>query len=190
MTSNQTPATCLTDGHCVSPDDTTDTCMRCGAVDGWIPHTGNECPVPGETMVDVKTSSGFQYNKQRADILRWAKWGSTGDITHYRIVTPANHPALGLEPLNIKATVTDEFGTYPYEYWQKKHAKPNEPAYGKTLRDEMAMAALTGLLSSPFDILDPDDKPLPYLLLSQWAHAAYILADAMMEARRTPTEGE
>jgi len=110
--SNPTPATCLTDGHCVSPDDTTDTCMRCGAV-----------------------------------------------------VTPANHPAAGLDP-SVSA----------------------EPV--KTLRDEMAMAALTGLLSSPFDILDPDDKPLPYLLPSQWAHAAYILADAMMEARRTPTEGE
>jgi len=118
MTSNQTPATCLTDGHCISPDDTTDTCMRCGAV-----------------------------------------------------VNPANHPASSGD----KTTGLDP----------KVSAEPV-----KTLRDEMAMAALTGLLSSPFDILDPDDKPLPYLLPSQWAHAAYILADAMMKARRTPTEGE
>jgi len=43
------------------------------------------------------------------------------------------------------------------------------------LRDEFAMAALTGLLSHDYD-------NMPNL-----AHEAYLIADAMLEARETAT---
>jgi hypothetical protein len=47
--------------------------------------------------------------------------------------------------------------------------------YLERLRDEFAMAALTGLLAnSSHDDLEP----------SAWGHDAYTIADAMMEARR------
>ena len=52
----------------------------------------------------------------------------------------------------------------------------NAPAPGyKTLRDEFAMAALTGLVS------DHDCGEVPAISV---AHAAYEYADAMMEARK------
>lgn len=42
------------------------------------------------------------------------------------------------------------------------------------LRDEFAMAALTGLLQQGYDKFDP----------SEWSNQAYAYADAMMEARK------
>ena len=52
---------------------------------------------------------------------------------------------------------------------------PNDPRYlpPKTLRDEFAMAALTGLLAS-----DVQDGAAVFAKLS------YVLADAMLEARK------
>lgn len=47
----------------------------------------------------------------------------------------------------------------------------------KTLRDEMAMAALTGIANNDFDF--EEDWPATYI-----AERAYVIADAMMEARK------
>ena len=45
----------------------------------------------------------------------------------------------------------------------------------KTLRDEFAMAALAGMMANP--MWDDDDTP-------DIAGCAYVLADAMLEARK------
>lgn len=50
----------------------------------------------------------------------------------------------------------------------------------KTLRDEFAMAALGGLLGGSWDHLNLDDNAL----CSLWAEGAYIIADAMLAARK------
>lgn len=45
----------------------------------------------------------------------------------------------------------------------------------KTLRDEFAMSALSGLLArTDYEKFDPDE----------WANQAYKIADAMLEARK------
>lgn len=46
----------------------------------------------------------------------------------------------------------------------------------KTLRDEFAMAALTGLLAHG---LDDDDRPTP----ARYSEIAYMIADAMLKQR-------
>lgn len=55
--------------------------------------------------------------------------------------------------------------------------EPNNAAIGseKTLRDEFAMAALSGILANPsFEAITPDE----------YANDAYGIADAMLEARK------
>jgi hypothetical protein len=59
---------------------------------------------------------------------------------------------------------------------QGEHATPESPPPHdptRTLRDEFAMAALTGMLA------DPGGSGPP----SSWAAASYALADAMLKAR-------
>lgn len=115
---------CKTEGHCIHPDDTTNTCQRCGAVDGWIKHTGNECPVDGETVVEilcrghttVKPVKKNHYHK--AESYSWFQHGSKSDITHYRIVSePKTHPAAGLEPMVSVPSVDAIRGLKKEEMW-------------------------------------------------------------------------
>ena len=111
----------------------------------WIEWNGGACPVPGDTMVDVELRSGAM----SLTTLPAARWNwthgpmSRSDIIAYRIV----------EPVGNSDTLT-----------------PTDAP--KTLRDEFAMAALTGLSSC---------GELP---ITEAVKFAYLYADAMLEARK------
>ena len=53
--------------------------------DGWIAHTGTECPLPDDVMCDIKVVSGSAsaYSK-KVDQWYWYTDGDLSDITHYR----------------------------------------------------------------------------------------------------------
>lgn len=117
----------------------------------WIAHTGNECPVDGETMVECLYDDGSYHEKGHGVLAKCAGWGN--GLTHYRLVEPA---------------AVDK----------------TEPV--KSLRDEMAMAALTGLLAA---YANPATSSLPYAQtdFDNLSKYAYGYAEAMMNAR-TNTE--
>lgn len=54
--------------------------------DGWIRHTGDECPVDGDVAVEVKFNKGGCGEFYRATEWYWRKDNSSTEITHYRIV--------------------------------------------------------------------------------------------------------
>jgi hypothetical protein len=56
--------------------------------DGWIEHTGTECPVHPTARVDVLFMDGKKAHKMRATACNWRKPGTELDITHYRIHKP------------------------------------------------------------------------------------------------------
>jgi hypothetical protein len=53
----------------------------------WIDWHGGGCPVPGETVVDVRLRDGGEYKNKRADGWHWY-YGpdANGDIIAYRVV--------------------------------------------------------------------------------------------------------
>lgn len=119
--------------------------------DGWIEHEGKGMPVDGETVVEVRFRDGYWASSMPA-MNRF--WGAAGlnTITHYRIVDEAK-PA---------ATATKFTEAAP------------------SLRDQFAMAALTGLLAN-----GPDKNGCVTIggETVGFDVAAYILADAMMTER-------
>ena len=61
---------------------------------GWIEWKGGECPVDGETLVEVRFSNGTEDNKEYANYWSWVY--SIQSLNHniiaYRIVKPATQP--------------------------------------------------------------------------------------------------
>lgn len=53
------------------------------AAAGWIPWDGGECPVDGDTKVDVRFRDGHEWALY-SDELRWVHTGAMGDIIAYR----------------------------------------------------------------------------------------------------------
>ena len=53
----------------------------------WIQHTGEECPVDGDTTIMVRFKNGGESNgfSKAAEWPHWIKWGGDMEITHYRI---------------------------------------------------------------------------------------------------------
>ena len=56
----------------------------------------------------------------------------------------------------------------------RREREYRDKAQRERLRDQFAMAALTGILAHPDDVVRNDD---------QWAEVAYDLADAMLRQR-------
>ena len=60
--------------------------------DGWIAHTGNECPVDPdvEVMVRIAEDEGFNnrlfWGTSEAEAYRWDKLHISHEITHYKVV--------------------------------------------------------------------------------------------------------
>lgn len=52
--------------------------------EGWIPHTGNECPLPDD--VDCQWKSGEEHTSKtvRAGSVRWSVGRANRNITHYK----------------------------------------------------------------------------------------------------------
>jgi hypothetical protein len=59
----------------------------------WIEHTTDTCPVDPETVVEVALQYGAPSPPKPARLFLWTE---DGDITHYRIITPAPTPPLFL----------------------------------------------------------------------------------------------
>ena len=58
----------------------------------WIEHNGNEMPVPGETLVDVKYRDGRKFFRVKALLLIWKpRKLSKFDIIEYRISEEKNN---------------------------------------------------------------------------------------------------
>lgn len=57
----------------------------------WIEWAGGECPVPGDTVVDVRLTRG-EYSGLKASDISEGRWAGTflqnGNIIAYRIVKP------------------------------------------------------------------------------------------------------
>ena len=56
----------------------------------------------------------------------------------------------------------------------------SQPAETETLRDRFAMAALAGLIGRNWDV----DRLGHDTVIKQWGVSAYLVADAMLEARK------
>lgn len=119
--------------------------------DGWIEHDGKGMPVDGETVVDVRFRDGETGGEACAGYLLWDECGP-GTITRYRIVDMSK-PA---------ATATKITDTAP------------------SLRDQFALAALTGILAGGFAGTIPHDDINGG---GDAAFFAYQYADAMMTER-------
>ena len=53
----------------------------------WIKWHGGECPVPSDTMVEVKLCSGVVMGPDRADSYEWGHIYDRSNIVEYRTVT-------------------------------------------------------------------------------------------------------
>ena len=139
--------------------------------DGWIPWAGGECPVDGGTVVEVRYRNEV-IEVCPARIFGWEHPCSDRnyDIIAYRLVTPAKDPA---------QRDTDQLARLGAHVAK---AEPVDPP--KSLRDEFAMAALTGILAGGFaDTIPHDDVSAG----RDVAFFANQYADAMMAARRPQT---
>lgn len=54
--------------------------------DGWIPWTGGECPVPGDTVVDVELRNGERFFDRESGYWDWRHSDLALDIIAYRVV--------------------------------------------------------------------------------------------------------
>lgn len=111
----------------------------------WIEWSGGECPVGGDTIVEVELRAGMTCIDS-AKNLRWVHFDWPGDITRYRI---------------------SQFSS--------------DAGATKTLRDEFAMAALTGLLAGLYRHSGTPN-------LSEVPAEALRIADAMLAARKEKAE--
>ena len=57
----------------------------------WIEWKGGECPVPSDTLVEVRTRGCGKVGGM-AGALMWGHQGDLGDIVAYRVVAPAEKP--------------------------------------------------------------------------------------------------
>lgn len=57
----------------------------------WIEWEGGECPVPGDTLVEVRTRTG-RVGRDAAKAFWWDHWDETSDIVAYRV---ASAPPVG-----------------------------------------------------------------------------------------------
>lgn len=55
----------------------------------WIKWDGGDCPVPGNTIVDVKFKSGYKFRGYRACSWKWPGSGS-GQIVAYKVIEGQN----------------------------------------------------------------------------------------------------
>ena len=84
----------------------------------WIEWKGGECPVPAETLVDVrgyaKVGNGppiFYLFKQRADDLQWNRTPYSEDIVAYRVVKEAD-AATPKTPTDVAQILTERGERY------------------------------------------------------------------------------
>ena len=56
----------------------------------WIEWEGGECPVPGDTVVEIAKRTGR--GRFIAGTIRWDHVDHPGDIVAYRVVAPAEKP--------------------------------------------------------------------------------------------------
>lgn len=63
----------------------------------WIEWRGGECPVPGDTLVDVCFCSGNVSRSTRAAIHHWDQIGSLVDVVAYRVVQEEDQPKVPIE---------------------------------------------------------------------------------------------
>ena len=123
----------------------------------WIEWKGGAMPVPGDTLVDVKFRNGGI--DQGGTAISWV-WNNNQDapfdIIAYRIVEPAEPPDRRAEWVNQPAAPTDA----------------QQVQVAVELRDQYAMAALTGLVVGRKEFVN------------QFTTDAYNIADAMLEARK------
>ncbi len=117
--------------------------------DGWIEHTPGECPVAPDAAITAKMDNGDVSGTWPAKNFFWGKTLGNPYITHYRVWEPVK-PADG---------------------------RPKPEPEAPTLRDQFAMAALTGLLST--------DRINSFI---DSARYAYRSADAMLAARKGGAE--
>ena len=65
----------------------------------WIKWDGGECPVPPDTVVEVKLRCGIIESETLADNLYWSHDGDSSDIVEYHSVTEQfDHGIVGHEP--------------------------------------------------------------------------------------------
>lgn len=58
----------------------------------WIEWKGGECPVPSDTLVEVRIRSGEEEAGYTAGRYWWSNHGESSDIVAYRVVRPAEKP--------------------------------------------------------------------------------------------------
>lgn len=75
--------------------------------DGWIQWSGGECPVPPDTVVDVRFRNGdsLESTVMAARCWRQSDYVSGGDIVAYRIVAPASATPKQEQPVDEKMTI-------------------------------------------------------------------------------------
>jgi len=88
----------------------------------WKKHNGGPCPVPPDTMVEVRLLGGSVFSGFAKEFV-WRHDGDNGDITEYRLIEPAKEEAV-----------------------QEVVSKTEIPTYEERLRDRVAIKALSGII--------------------------------------------
>lgn len=157
------------------------------AAEGWIQHDGTGMPVDMAKYVEVRHGDAAETVGPAGDWLGW-RWSDeaipANHITHYRVLTPVQ-----AEPATRRERVTTEPERGPLQPSEAHLAAldlvrtlagqiPAPDAL--TIRDQMAMAALTGILAGGFADTVPHDD----INGGRDAAAfAYAYADAMLAER-------
>ncbi len=90
--------------------------------DGWIAHDGSECPVDGDTVVEVKFKNN-EWVRATASKLDWLNTRKDDlDIIAYRIVQPARPVAVSKLPYHLVPSDALEEIIKVLEFGEVKHA--------------------------------------------------------------------
>jgi hypothetical protein len=108
--------------------------------EGWIPHTGNECPLPLDARLEVRYASGHKiYNTWPAGMLRWR------DVKSYR-------PILAEKVQEPEPVVKDSLTTDLLDRLDAAHKAAQQiPDLEAELREVLAGMGYTLGKLSPFE---------------------------------------
>lgn len=130
--------------------------------EGWIPHTGNECPLPYNHLHEVKDRDGGVRRSDEPQLWDWYKDGTPSDITHYRPILAEK--VQEAEPTKPKRLFDDLL-----ERLEASHnAAQALPDLVAQLRDRLKPLGLGVMYLSEFDAVQPEPDvktPQGYVLM-------------------------
>jgi hypothetical protein len=132
--------------------------------EGWIKHTGTECPLPDDVRCEyIMRSHGKSITVKGSGILDWSQGNELYHITHYRPILEKAEPipAPQYDPRSVSFKPKRLFDDL-LERLEASHAAAQAlPDLVAQLRDRLKPLGLGVMYLSEFDAVEPETAETP-----------------------------